>query len=52
MLSIEAKDQSEKNVYVTKVVLNGQTLNRRYLTNADIMGGGKVVFQMSDKPSK
>ncbi|MEQ1603428.1 MAG: GH92 family glycosyl hydrolase [Pyrinomonadaceae bacterium] len=51
-LSIEAKDQSETKVYVTKVVLNGQTLNRRYLTNADIMGGGKIVFQMSDKPSK
>lgn len=51
-LSIEAKDQNQKNVYVTKVVLNGQRLNRRYLTNADVMGGGNIVFQMSDNPSK
>ena len=52
ILTIEAKDQSEKNVYVKNVVVNGETLKRTYLTNAEIMGGGKIVFYMDDKPSK
>ena len=49
-LSIEATDQSEKNVYIRQVVLNGQTLNRNYLTHAELTKGGRIVFHMSDKP--
>jgi putative alpha-1,2-mannosidase len=51
-LTIEAKDQSDINVYVEKVVVNGQTLRRNYLTHAEIMNGGKIVFYMDDKPAK
>jgi predicted alpha-1,2-mannosidase len=51
-LNIEAKDQSDKNVYVKKVVLNGKTLKQTYLTYADITGGGKIVFYMDDKPNR
>ncbi len=50
-LSIEATDQSEKNVYVKRVVLNGRPLNRSYLTFEEINAGGKIVFEMSDKPA-
>jgi predicted alpha-1,2-mannosidase len=49
-LMIEAQDQSDKNVYVSSVTLNGRRLDRRYLTYADITNGGKLVFAMSDKP--
>jgi len=49
-LNIEAKNQSDKNVYVQKVLVNGKELNRSYITYAEIMTGGKIVFQMSDKP--
>lgn len=51
-LSIEAKDQSEKNVYVKSVALNGRRIDRRYITNAEIMNGGKIVFEMSDRPAQ
>ena len=51
-LVIEARDQSEKNVYVKKVVVNGETLKRNYLTYSEITNGGKIVFHMDDKPSK
>ncbi|MEP7211557.1 MAG: GH92 family glycosyl hydrolase [Acidobacteriota bacterium] len=51
-LSIEAKGQSERNVYVDKVVLNGKTLDRKYLTYAEIAGGGKITFYMSGSPKK
>jgi predicted alpha-1,2-mannosidase len=50
-LNIEAKDQSEKNVYVKKVTVNGKTLDRNYITHAEIMAGGKIIFYMSDKPA-
>jgi predicted alpha-1,2-mannosidase len=49
-LTIEANNQSDKNVYVEKVVVNGQTLKRSYLTHAEIMNGGKITFYMSGKP--
>lgn len=48
-LTIEAANQSDKNVYVSSVTVNGRRLNRRYLTHAEITNGGKIVFQMSDK---
>ena len=49
-LSIEAINQSSKNVYVKRVVVNGATLTRKYLTHTEIMNDGKIVFYMSDKP--
>ena len=48
-LTIEARNQSDKNVYVSKVILNGRELNRDFLTYQDISGGGKLVFEMSGR---
>jgi putative alpha-1,2-mannosidase len=50
-LTIEAVDQSDKNVYVQKVAVNGKTINRNYLTHAEIMAGGKITFYMSERPA-
>jgi len=50
--TITAKNQSAKNVYITKMELNGQSLNRTYLTHKEIMDGGQLVFYMSNKPKK
>ena len=50
ILRIEARGQSDRDVYVTKVELNGQVLNRRYLTYADIVNGGSLVYFMSELP--
>ena len=46
-LTIEAHNQSDKNVYISKVTLNGHDLNRDFLTYQDIIGGGRLVFEMS-----
>ncbi len=46
---IDVKNQSAKNVYVHKMTLNGQPLNRLYLTDADLLNGGTLVFYMSAK---
>jgi predicted alpha-1,2-mannosidase len=50
-LAIEAMNQSDQNVYVKRVTVNGKTLNRNYITHAEIMAGGKIVFEMIDKPN-
>lgn len=49
-LTIEARGQSDKNVYVSKVELNGQPIDRRHLTYAEIAAGGKLTFYMTDTP--
>ncbi len=51
-LTIIAENQSDKNVYVQKVTLNGKAINRSYITHSEIMNGGKIVFTMSDQPNK
>jgi predicted alpha-1,2-mannosidase len=49
-LTIEAQNQSDKNVYVQKVLINGKEITRNYITHAEIINGGKLIFLMSDKP--
>lgn len=50
IFTITAKNQSAKNVYVSKVELNGKELNRNYILHKEIMDGGQLVFFMSSKP--
>lgn len=45
--TVEAVNQNDKNVYVKKVVLNGKTLDRKYIKHDEIVAGGKIVFYMS-----
>jgi predicted alpha-1,2-mannosidase len=45
--TIEARNQGPKNVYVSKVTLNGQPVTRRYITHDEIVSGGNLVFYMS-----
>jgi len=49
---VEAINQSDKNVYVQKVLLNGKPLNRRYILHSEIINGGKLTFYMNSKPTK
>lgn len=50
-LTIRAEDQSEKNVYVRRVTLNGKRLDRRYITHAELISGGTLVFEMDGVPA-
>ncbi|MCQ6960509.1 GH92 family glycosyl hydrolase [Mucilaginibacter aquariorum] len=47
--NITVKNQSEKNVYVQKMMLNGKPYNKLSITHQDIMNGGEMVFYMSNK---
>ncbi|MBB4803118.1 putative alpha-1,2-mannosidase [Flavobacterium nitrogenifigens] len=45
-------NQSDKNVFVSKVLLNGKEFSRPFLKHEDVMNGGKITFYMSSKPNK
>lgn len=47
---VEATNLSDKNIYIAKVILNGQEYPKGYITHQDLMDGGTLEFQMSDKP--
>ncbi|MDU0371312.1 GH92 family glycosyl hydrolase [Hymenobacter endophyticus] len=47
---ITVKNQSDKNVYVKEVRLNGQKLTRPFLQYADVVKGGELVFTMAARP--
>lgn len=49
-LTITAKNQSEKNVYVKRVLVNGSPVKNNQISHNDIMYGGEIVFEMSKKP--
>ena len=49
---LETVNQSDKNVFVSKVLLNGKQLERPFLKHADVINGGKITFYMASKPNK
>jgi len=50
--TVEAIKQSDKNVYVEKVLLNGKEITDHKIKHSDITNGGKLTFYMSAKPKK
>ncbi|MFA5832403.1 MAG: GH92 family glycosyl hydrolase [Bacteroidota bacterium] len=51
-LSINTKNQSPKNVYVQKIMLNGTEWKKNYFIHSDLMNGAAIVFEMGAKPNK
>ena len=49
---VVANDNSDKNIYVQSVKLNGKKLSRSYLNYNEIMAGGTLELQMGPAPSK
>ncbi|MNK57746.1 Glycosyl hydrolase family 92 [compost metagenome] len=49
---LETVNQSDKNVFVSKVLLNGKQLDKPFLKHSDVINGGKITFYMSIKPNK
>ncbi|MDD4645925.1 MAG: GH92 family glycosyl hydrolase [Bacteroidales bacterium] len=48
---IQANHNLPENVYIDKATLNGKDYSRNYLKHEDIRQGGKLVFDMSQKPN-
>lgn len=49
---IEADNNSKENVYIQSATLNGESLEKNYITYSDIVDGGKLCFEMSDTPNE
>jgi len=49
-LSIQARNQSKANVYVSSVSINGRPLENNMISHRDIMNGGTLIFEMSNSP--
>lgn len=47
--TVNVKNQSNKNVYIQKITLNGQPHPEMFLSHADIMNGGEITFVMGSK---
>lgn len=49
---IVANNVSDDNKYIVSAKLNGKPLDRPFISHEAIMEGGRLVFEMSDKPNK
>ncbi|WP_342645300.1 GH92 family glycosyl hydrolase [Mucilaginibacter sp. CSA2-8R] len=49
--TIIAKNLSAGNMYIKSASLNGKDHNQSWIQHADIVNGGQLVFEMTDKPT-
>jgi predicted alpha-1,2-mannosidase len=50
--TVVAKNNSPQNVYIQSVTLNGKPLARSWISNAEIVDGGKLTLVMGPTPNK
>ena len=48
---IVTKNLSETSFYIQSATLNGEPLNRTFLTQEELLGGGKLIFNLSETPN-
>jgi predicted alpha-1,2-mannosidase len=49
---IDAANNSEENLYVSGISLNGKSWDKNYITHEELLKGGKLGFTMSSQPDK
>jgi predicted alpha-1,2-mannosidase len=49
---IVAKYNNSKNKYIQSIELNGESIERTYITHQEIVQGGKLIFTMGENPNK
>src|SRR5665647_942712 len=49
---IEAPENSNENIYVEDILLNGKRVDVNYITHSQLQAGGKLEFRMSSSPDK
>nr|WP_299417841.1 GH92 family glycosyl hydrolase [uncultured Emticicia sp.] len=50
--TIEAKNNSLKNLYIQSAQLNNQSLNKPWILHETVVKGGKLTLNMGEKPNK
>lgn len=49
--NIRANNLTKENLYIKSASLNGNNLNKTFLSHNDIVNGGDLVFEMNNQPS-
>ena len=52
IFTISSKSNSQENVFINDVTLNGKAYKFNYLKHDDIQKGGELIFDMSAQPNK
>ena len=52
VFEIIADNVSKDNKYIKSAKLNGKALNSPFISHSDLMNGGTLVLEMSDRPAK
>ena len=50
--TIVANNNSDKNIYIRSISLNGKNYTKSFITHKDILKGGTLIFEMGDVPNK
>ncbi len=50
--TVTAADVNDKNIYIQSATLNGQELDRAWLTHDEILAGGTLAFVMGPEPNE
>ena len=50
--TIETINNSEKNIYIQSVKLNGAPLSKPFVWHSDIVNGGELIFEMGHEPNQ
>jgi predicted alpha-1,2-mannosidase len=51
-VAIEIKNQSEENIYIQEIIINGEEYSRDYLDHQSLVNGIDIVFVMGPRPNK
>ena len=51
-LLIQAPENSEKNLYIESMTVNGQNYTRNYVTHSMLQQGGRIEISMGDEPNR
>ncbi len=51
-LEIIAHDNSDENIYIQRIKLNGEDYDKLYIEHKDIVAGGCLDFFMDSEPVK
>lgn len=51
-LLIQAPENSEKNLYIESMTVNGQNYTRNYVTHSMLRQGGRIEISMGDEPNR
>lgn len=49
---IKAENNSDHNIYIQSVTLNGKPYDKVYINHEDMLKGGELIFKMGAKPNK